>query len=270
MVGLFEKATDYTDFANFFSGNHLSLAIFRKIFQRTLFLILFLAGCGAATAVPIPTAEPIPTMTPFPTERPLRYLALGDSYTIGESVAVDERWPMQLVAVLREQGINVADPEIIAKTGWTTGELAEGIAQAQPQGPYDLVSLLIGVNNQYRGLSQDEYREQFVGLLETAVAFADDKPHRVFVVSIPDWSMTPFGQRRDAQAVSAAIDAFNAINRAETENRGIVYINITPNSRQAPAGRELIADDGLHPSGEMYRQWVELILPEAERLLLQN
>jgi lysophospholipase L1-like esterase len=207
-------------------------------------------------------------MKPMPPE--LRYLALGDSYTIGESVAVDERWPVQLVAALRAQGIVIGDPEIIAKTGWTTGELAEGIAQAQPQGPYDLVSLLIGVNNQYRGLSQDAYREEFVGLLETAVTLADNNPNRVFVVSIPDWGVTPFGQRRDFREVSAAVDAFNTINRAETESRGIVYIDITPSSRQAPDDRALIADDGLHPSGEMYRQWVELILPEAERLLLQN
>ena len=209
-------------------------------------------------------------MTPIPTERPYRYLALGDSYTIGESVAVDERWPVQLVTALRAQGIAIADPEIIAKTGWTTSELAEGIALAQPQGPYDLVSLLIGVNNQYRGLSEEQYREQFVDLLETAVTLAANNPHRVLVVSIPDWGMTPFGQRRAFREVSAAIDAFNAINRAETESRGIVYIDITLISRQAPENLTLIAEDGLHPSGEMYRQWVELILPEAEYLLLQE
>ena len=207
-------------------------------------------------------------MTPLPPK--LRYLALGDSYTIGESVAVDERWPVQLVAALRGQGIVIADPEIVAKTGWTTAELAEGIAQAQPEGPYDLVSLLIGVNNQYRGLSEEQYREQFVGLLETAVTLANNNPNRVFVVSIPDWGVTPFGQRRDFREVSAAIDAFNAINQEETESRGIIYIDITPISRQAPDDRSLIANDGLHPSGEMYRQWIELILPEAERLLLQE
>ncbi|MCA9920083.1 MAG: SGNH/GDSL hydrolase family protein [Anaerolineales bacterium] len=231
-------------------------------------MILFLAGCGAATAVSTHTAEQTPTMTPLRSE--LRYLALGDSYTIGESVAVDERWPVQLVAALRAQGMAIGDPEIIAKTGWTTAELAEGIAQAQPQGPYDLVSLLIGVNNQYRGLSQEQYRDEFVGLLETAVTLTNNNPDRVFVVSIPDWGVTPFGQRRDFREVSAAIDAFNAINRAETESRGIVYIDITPISRQAPEDRGLIADDGLHPSGEMYRQWVELILPEAKHLLLQE
>ncbi len=209
-------------------------------------------------------------MIPLPTKRPFRYLALGDSYTIGESVTVAERWPVQLVAALRAQGINIADPEIVAKTGWTTSELAAGIVEAEPQGPYDLVSLLIGVNNQYRGLSEEQYREQFVDLLETAVTLTDNKVDRVFVVSIPDWGVAPFGQQRDGQAISAAIDAFNAINREETESRGIVYIDITPNSRQAADNRTLIADDGLHPSGEMYRQWVEQMQPEIVLLMSQE
>lgn len=236
----------------------------------TFSLLLILMGCGAATAVLTPTGRPTATMTPLPTERPYRYLALGDSYTIGESVTEAERWPVQLVAALREQGFNIGEPEIIAKTGWTTGDLAKGIAQAQPQGPYDLVSLLIGVNNQYRGLSQEAYRDEFVKLLDTAVTFADNNPNRVFVVSIPDWGVTPFGQRRDFREVSTAIDDFNTINQTETATLGITYIDITQISKQAPDDHRLIAEDGLHPSGEMYRQWIELILPEAERLLLQN
>ncbi|WP_420645855.1 SGNH/GDSL hydrolase family protein [Candidatus Leptofilum sp.] len=203
-------------------------------------------------------------------ERPLRYLALGDSYTIGASVVATERWPAQLVAALREQGINIGEPEIVAQTGWTTSELAEGIAQAQPKGPYDLVSLLIGVNNQYRGLSQDEYREEFVELLETAVAFAKNNPNRVFVISIPDWGVMPFAQNRDRTEIAAAIDAFNAINREETEQHGLIYIDITQISRQAVTDSSLVAEDTLHPSGKMYRLWVKLILPEAERLLLQE
>ena len=235
-----------------------------------LLLLMIIVGCGAETAVSTPTTQPAPTMTSIPTERPYRYLALGDSYTIGESVPVADRWPVQLVAALRAQGLAIADPEIIAKTGWTTAELANGIDQAQAQGPYDLVSLLIGVNNQYRGLSQEQYREEFVELLDTAVAFANNDPNRVFVVSIPDWGVTPFGQRRDSEEVSAAIDAFNAINRAETENRGIVYIDITPISQQAIDNRTLIADDGLHPSGKMYRLWVEEMQPAVCRLLSKN
>ncbi|GJM41247.1 MAG: lysophospholipase [Ardenticatenaceae bacterium] len=209
-------------------------------------------------------------MAPLPTERPYRYLALGDSYTIGASVAVSERWPVQLVAALREQGISVADPEIIATTGWTTADLAEGIVEAEPQGPYELVSLLIGVNNQYRGQSQDVYREQFVALLETAVSFANDNPNHVFVVSIPDWGAMPFAQNRNRDEIAAHIDAFNAINRQETERRGIAYIDITEISRRTRTDSTLVADDTLHPSGEQYSLWVELILPKAERLLLQN
>lgn len=263
-----------------------------KIFLTSLFTIL-LIGCGGETAVsspqlqavpiPAPTMQPQPTMTPSSiaepsptptcapdTELPLRYLALGDSYTIGESAAEAERWPVQLAAALREQNVSIADPEIIAKTGWTTAELTAGIVLAKPQGPYDLVSLLIGVNNQYRGLSQEAYREEFVALLETAVSLAGDQANRVFVVSIPDWGVTPFGQNRDYRAVSADIDAFNAINRTETEKRGIVYVDITEISRQALVDGSLIADDGLHPSGEMYRLWVEQMQTAVCRLLSQE
>jgi lysophospholipase L1-like esterase len=172
--------------------------------------------------------------------------------------------------LLREQGVNIDDPQIIAKTGWTTAELTKGVEQANPQGPYDLVSLLIGVNNQYRGLSQDDYRDEFVELLETAVSLANNNANRVFVVSIPDWGVTPFGQNRDFREVSSAIDAFNAINRAETELRGILYIDITETSRRVPADNSLVAEDGLHPSGEMYRLWVELMQPTVCRRLAQN
>jgi lysophospholipase L1-like esterase len=201
---------------------------------------------------------------------PLRYLALGDSYTIGESVGESERWPVQLVAVLRQQGVNIADPEIIAKTGWTTAELGEGIEQIEPQGPYDLVSLLIGVNNQYRGLSQAAYRDEFGGLLETAVSLANNNPNRVFVVSIPDWGATPFAHRQNREEIGTAIDAFNAINRAETEQRGIAYIDITEISRKARTDGSLTAADFLHPSGKMYGLWVELMQPAVCRLLSQE
>ncbi len=250
----------------------------------TSFFAILLIGCGVETAVPTPTpfSQPSPPMTSLPTstpapsatpgcaprtETPLRYLALGDSYTIGESVAENERWPVQLVAALRQQGVNMAEPEIVARTGWTTAELAQGIAEAGPQGPYDLVSLLIGVNNQYRGLSRAEYREEFVALLETAVSLANNNPNRVFVVSIPDWGATPFAHRQDREEVGAAIDAFNAINRDETEQRGIVYIDITGISRQARTDASLTAEDYLHPSGEMYRLWVEEMQPDVCRLL---
>jgi lysophospholipase L1-like esterase len=189
------------------------------------------------------------------------FLALGDSYTIGESVAASERWPVQLARLLREQQIAMDDPTIIARTGWTTAELSVGIDRAKPQGVYDLVSLLIGVNNQYRGRSEEEYRQEFVTLLQRAIGFADQRPGRVIVLSIPDWGVTPFAGGRDRAAIGAAIDRFNAINREETERAGAQYADVTPISREAVNDPALIARDGLHPSGKMYAEWARLAMP---------
>lgn len=197
----------------------------------------------------------------------LRLLALGDSYTIGESVPVEERWPVQLAARLRATGRAVQDPVIIARTGWTTAELQQGISQANIQDTYDLVSLLIGVNNQYRGYPLPEYRQEFRELLNQAIEFAGGDPGRVFVLSIPDWGVTPFAQGRDPQKIAAEIDAFNAINREEAQAAGVAYIDVTPVSRQAASQPNLVAGDGLHPSGEMYAAWVELALPVVRELL---
>ncbi|KAA3656621.1 MAG: SGNH/GDSL hydrolase family protein [Chloroflexi bacterium] len=213
------------------------------------------------------TAVPTPTPVCNDDQQPFRYLALGDSYTIGESVMKAERWPVQLVNTLRSNGIAITDAEIIAKTGWTTDELMTGIANTKPTGPYDLVTLLIGVNNQYRGLSQEVYRDEFVGLLETAVTFANNNPSHVIVVSIPDWGATPFAHREDRDAIGAAIDAFNAINRTATEETGAHFIDITPISRKALTDATLTAEDFLHPSSEMYAEWVTMIVPIAEQIL---
>lgn len=240
--------------------------------------ILILSACNTsnATAVPSHTFTPeltatetaVPSSTISPTaEVPLRFLALGDSYTIGERVAEAERWPVLLIDRLRVQGINIEDAEIVAKTGWTTDELAAGIADSGIQGTYDAVSLLIGVNNQYRGRPQAEYREQVVDLLNQAIAFADGDPEKVFVVSIPDWGVTPFASRRDSAAIGSEIDAFNAINHEEAVKAGVTYIDITPISRRAPDEPELIAADGLHPSGKMYAAWVDLMEPVVVRIL---
>src|SRR3954453_11153972 len=148
-----------------------------------------------------------------------RYLALGDSYTIGESVAVADRYPVQLARELK-----LGEPEIIAKTGWTTDELSAAIDKAMdkadPHGPYDLVTLLIGVNNQYRGRSADEYRTQFAGLLQRAIGFAGGNAQHVIVVSIPDWGVTPFAEGRDRAKIAREIDQFNAINREEAKRAG--------------------------------------------------
>jgi len=201
-------------------------------------------------------------MTPSP-----RFLALGDSYTIGESVAAADRWPNQLALQLRKDGIDIAYPEIIAKTGWTTDELSSAIDAAKPHGPYALVTLLIGVNNQYRGRDAEQYRKEFVALLQRSIAFAGNDPKRVLVVSIPDWGVTPFAAGRDRAKIGAEIDHFNAINAEETKRAGARYANITPVSRHAAADPALVAPDGLHPSAKMYAEWVKVILPQAEAAL---
>lgn len=193
----------------------------------------------------------------------MRFLALGDSYTIGEGVAQSERWPVQLVSMLARRGVKLAAPEIIARTGWTTAELAAGIQRARPKGPYDLVSLLIGVNNQYRGRDEDEYRREFSSLLEQAIALARGKPDRVVVLSIPDWGVTPYATGRDRAAIGTAIDRFNIINRDETLRRHARYVDVTSISRVAERDSTLLAADGLHPAGRMYASWAERVLPEA-------
>src|ERR1700756_922512 len=179
---------------------------------------------------------------------PLRYLALGDSYTIGEDAPVQARWPMQLAEKLRKQAIAIDDPHIVAVTGWTTDELSAGMDQAALTPGYDLVSLLIGVNNQYRGRPVAEYREQFRALLLRGVALADRHPERLVVVSIPDWGVTPFGYAsgRDLRQIARELDTFNAIARDEATEAGAHFVNITGISREH-AG--LVASDGLHPSG---------------------
>jgi lysophospholipase L1-like esterase len=189
-----------------------------------------------------------------------RYLALGDSYTIGESVPAADRFPHQLA---RELGI--AEPQIVAKTGWTTDELNAAIDAADPQGPFDLVTLLIGVNNQYRGRDAEQYRGEFVGLLQRAIAFAGGNAKKVIVVSIPDWGVTPFAEGRDRAAIATALDRYNAINREEAARAGARYVDITPVSRRADPA--LVAEDKLHPSAKQYTEWVRLILPEARQVL---
>ncbi|MEN9151631.1 SGNH/GDSL hydrolase family protein [Xanthomonas perforans] len=200
---------------------------------------------------------------------PLRYLALGDSYTIGEGVAPDQRWPSQLVDGLRAYGWNLAPPQIIATTGWTTDELQAGIDAAAPQVPFDLVSLLIGVNNQYRGRPLDEYRQQFDALLLRAIACANGHPARVFVLSIPDWGLTPFARAcsGDAALIGAQIDAFNAIAADRCSAHAVRFVDITATSRDGGDAVDMLVDDGLHPSGAMYARWTALALPAARDAL---
>jgi lysophospholipase L1-like esterase len=196
------------------------------------------------------------------------FLALGDSYTIGEGVALDERWPVQLAARLREAGIDIADPQIIATTGWTTDELAAAMDTASFARPYDLVTLLVGVNNQYRGRPLDEYSVQFRDLLQRAIHLAGGIAAHVIVVSIPDWGVTPFAARegRDAARVAREIDAFNAAACAEAGSAGAHWVDVTTLSR-APGSRDELVADGLHPAGAQYARWTAAILPAARKVL---
>jgi lysophospholipase L1-like esterase len=229
----------------------------QKLRSLAIVGVLFLTSCGG------------PVNTPAPSKQPVRYLALGDSYTIGESVAENERWPNQLAVLLSEKNIQT-EVAIIARTGWTTDELWQGIQANPPQGIYDLVSLLIGVNNQYRGYDINGYREQFRFLLNKSIEYAGNDPNRVIVLSIPDWGATPFASGRDREQVAKDIDAFNLVNREESEKAGVHFVDVTPISRQAVNDLSLIASDGLHPSGKMYSKWAKLALPEALKTLEDN
>ncbi|KRE85669.1 lysophospholipase [Rhodanobacter sp. Soil772] len=194
------------------------------------------------------------------------WLALGDSYTIGEAVAARERWPAVLAQRLHHGGMPIDEPQIVAVTGWTTDELAQGMDAAALLPPYDLVTLQIGVNNQYRGRPASDYRAQFVGLLDRAIALAGDRAARVVVASIPDWGVTRFAreQGRDRARIAAELDAYNALARAETERAGAGFVDITGISRRHP---ELLADDGLHPSAAQHALWVEAIEPAVRAAL---
>jgi lysophospholipase L1-like esterase len=200
-----------------------------------------------------------------PQSRRARILALGDSYTIGEAVDVADRWPARMAARLREKGVDVEDPVIIAQTGWTTDELKAGVDAAKLAGTFDLVTLLIGVNNQYRGRPVAEYGDQFDALLQRAISLAGGDPSRVMVVSIPDWGRTAFARQsgRDVAVIGAEIDAFNAVGRDKTARAAARFVDITPISRRTGSDVGNTAGDGLHPSGAMYGEWTEVILPVA-------
>jgi lysophospholipase L1-like esterase len=192
-----------------------------------------------------------------------RFLALGDSYTIGEGVDPADRWPSQLHASLTASGIEIAEPELIAQTGWATDELQAAIKSIDPKGPYDLVSLLIGVNNQFRGRLLGEYRAQFRKLVDTALKLAGGRPKRLLILSIPDWSVTPFAEDRDRAATATQLDKFNDVSRKEAAERWARYIDVTTVSRKYGHLPEYLALDGLHPSGRMYAEWARLVEPEA-------
>jgi len=215
--------------------------------QKLLIILLILASRGMSQSLEIGS--------------PVKFLALGDSYTIGESVTEQDRWPVQLNNAFKAKGLTTTDVRIIATTGWRTDDLRNAMTAAHLKPEYTLVSLLIGVNNYYQGRTAESYAPEFEALLKTAIDLAEGNKAHVFVVSIPDYGYTPFGSDKQA-AISAGIDQFNTVNRRIAARHGITYFNITDISRRGLLEPDLVATDGLHPSGKMYREWVDLMLPK--------
>jgi lysophospholipase L1-like esterase len=232
---------------------------------RSLFIICSLAlwsGCNDDSPDMLMPDDQTPdttgTATPGIPERTLNYLALGDSYTIGTGVPEDDRFPVQLQNRLSEAGYDMLPPVIIATNGWTTGNLLSSTNNFTPDSAFSLVSLLIGVNNQFQGRPIEEYADHFDQLLRRAIAYAGNDTDQVFVVSIPDYGVTPFGQSMNPEEIAAEIDAFNVINSDISETYNVSYFNITGISREAADNPALIAPDNLHPSGLQYGMWIDL------------
>lgn len=238
---------------------------FQLVWLPLLLIIACIIGCTKKVIMTeTPTVTPI---TQPPTTAVYKsYLALGDSYTIGQSVDSADRFPAQTAAILKQQNINIVPLQYIATTGWTTTNLASAITSVNPKGPFDVVSLLIGVNDQYQGRNINDYAGRFSQLLQTAIQLAGNKPTHVFVLSIPDYRVTPFGGNNPN--ISQQIDAYNAINKQVTQSvTGVNYIDITPASRLAATDRTLIAIDGLHPSGKQYKLWAQQLAPVMASVL---
>ncbi|MBL7684256.1 MAG: SGNH/GDSL hydrolase family protein [Flavipsychrobacter sp.] len=195
------------------------------------------------------------------------YIALGDSYTIGEQVLTAENFPHQLVTMLNAQGLKVAEPVIIATTGWTTDELATAIKERNIQDTFSFVTLLIGVNNQYRGRDLDNYRQEYTQLLDTAISYANGHVNNVFVLSIPDWGVTPFAEGRDRAQIAKDIDAYNAACKDITLAHKCHYLDITDSTRKNGTTPAYLAEDGLHPSGKEYKIWAERLVPMVVKVL---
>ncbi len=202
----------------------------------------------------------VPVMDPPPVSDSKTWLALGDSYTIGQSVDAAERFPAQTVSLLKQNGINISIPAYIATSGWTSGNLQNAITSQNP-GTHDVVSLLIGVNDQYQTHDTTGYRQRFTSLLEKAILLTKGKKGNVFVLSVPDYSVTPFASGYDTARIRQEIDWFNVINKNVTEAYNCPYLDITPSTREGRYDRSLIAFDGLHPSGLEYRRWAERLVP---------
>jgi lysophospholipase L1-like esterase len=201
------------------------------------------------------------TVTTLSGNGPVRtWLALGDSYTIGQSVSESERFPAQTANLLKLSGINISDPDYIAATGWTTNSLSNAILSRNPV-PHDVVSLLIGVNDQYQTHDTSGYRQRFTSLLVKAIELAQGKNEKVFVLSIPDYSVTPFALGYDTARIRMEIDWFNNINKSVTTLFNCNYLDITASTRDGRNDPTLIAGDGLHPSGKEYKRWADKLAP---------
>jgi lysophospholipase L1-like esterase len=237
-----------------------------KIYLLTLLILLITLSCDRLVKKPVIKTKTDTREEMKQEQSKLKYLALGDSYTIGEGVDSTLRYPVQIADSLKELGYLIEAPEIIAVTGWTTSNLKAAIETADPQPPYDLVSLLIGVNNQYRGLDINIYITEFNELIDQAIYFAGNDTGRVIVLSIPDWGVTPFASDRDREKIRREIDQYNAINKRITLSRGITWIDVTGISRLAEKDVTLIAGDGLHPSGTMYTAWTRLAIAEIVKM----
>ena len=238
-----------------------------KTITSFIVLLLLFIACKKperiAATLPASPVDTIGDTTIIP--QPVIYksfLALGDSYTIGQSVAINERFPVQTVALLNNQNVKFEQPEVIAQTGWTTGNLLNRINNTPPlKLKYDIVTLLIGVNNQYQHRTQEEYRLQFTTLLQKAIQYAGDSNRHVFVLSIPDYSVTPFASGSNKELIAAQIDSFNTINKTISEQYHVNYLDITGDTRLASTDPSLIATDGLHPSGTEYAVWAAKLSP---------
>jgi lysophospholipase L1-like esterase len=242
-----------------------SLKIYMKLFLSIISIFFLLVACKKQTPTDnLPVYTPPP---PAPVIAGLKYLALGDSYTIGESVPPSTRYPAQASALLTAQGKNVTTTTYVATTGWTTGNLISALNNGNYAKDYDVVTLLIGVNNQFQGLPLAQYKTDFTELLSRAIQYAKNDTSHVFVLSIPDYSVTPFAQGRDTAYISRQIDEFNAANKTITTQLGVTYIDITPISRQARTNQNLTAGDGLHPSETQYQLWTNILEPLMKAVL---